>query len=82
LTIAVMQKLRLKTHRAPAGTATWSDEAGPTLIIDETRIPRKFRHPPKPGKPDLTKIRQALEQHISVAGATIGNGGHSLSVRN
>jgi hypothetical protein len=81
LTIAVMQKLRIKTHRAPAGTATWSTENGPTLITDKTLIPAEYLHPPKDREPDVVKIRKALDNNIPVDGATLGNGGYSLTVK-
>jgi hypothetical protein len=81
LLIGVLQKLNLKSHRAPAGSVSWAYVRGPTVITDETLVPDAYRHPPKPGAPDLRKIREALDAGQDVPGAMCGNGGTSLTLR-
>lgn len=49
-------------------------------ITDEARIPAKFWKPQDP-KLDKAALKEALEDGEDVSGASLGNGGISLSVR-
>lgn len=48
------------------------------LVIDEARLPGRYRHP---GEPDRARIRQALEAGEEVPGASLGNAAPVLTVR-
>lgn len=64
-------------------TISLSHRAPGVVIIDESQIPEDFMRTPEPPapKPDKKLILAALNDGFAVAGATLGNGSTSISVR-
>jgi hypothetical protein len=80
--VQVMQRLALKTRRAAAGTAFWSNRTGGVNITDDTLIPEKYKTArPVEYSIDKKAIGRDLDNSIEVPGAMRGNGSVSLTIK-
>jgi hypothetical protein len=76
----VMEKADMKKLEQPDFTA-WLRAIPPGLVVaDETLIPGDYWKP-QPAKLDKRGLLAALKGGTSVPGASLGNGGTTLSVR-
>jgi hypothetical protein len=78
--LMAMDKAGLQTIRSPLGTMTARPTPPKVTIMDEVRIPSKFWKPSDP-KLDRAAVAEALKAGEAVPGATLSNGGLTLSVR-
>lgn len=78
--LMAMEKAGLGTIRSPLGTMTARPTPPKTVIADEALIPAKFWKPSDP-KLDRAALAEALKAGESVPGASLTNGGVTLSVR-
>ena len=78
--LMAMDKAGLHTIRSPLGTMTARPTPPKLVVNDEAAIPARFFRPQDP-KLDKPALLQALTAGEAVPGATISNGGISLSVR-
>ena len=78
--LMAMDKAGLQTIRSPLGTMTARPTPPKTTITDEALIPAKFWKPSDP-KLDRAAVAEALKADEAVPGASLSNGGLTLSVR-
>ena len=64
----------------PTGTLSLSRRAPGLIITDEARIPSEFWKPQDPAL-DKKALKDALKDKKDIPGATLGNGGISLTIR-
>lgn len=78
--LMAMDKAGLQTIKSPLGTMSVRAVAPKTVVSDEAQIPARFW---KAGEPKLDKdaVTAALKAGEPVPGASLSNGGLSLSVR-
>lgn len=77
---AIMERADLKKLAEPDFTASLRVVPPSLLISDETQIPEPFWKP-QPPKLDRRRLIAALTAGEAVAGAQLGNGGTTLTVR-
>lgn len=66
--------------RCPLGTVGLNDTAPKAVIADQKLIPEEFWRHPEP-ELDLKAIAAALKEGRTVPGATLSNGGVTISIR-
>lgn len=78
--LMAMDKAGLDTIRCPLGTMSVRPTPAKTVITDEAQLPARFW---KPGNPTLDRaaLKAALDGGEQIPGASLSNGGLSLSVR-
>lgn len=82
LTLKVMQQLRLKTHNAPAGTASRSAVPASVIITNEDLVPDKFWVTvPATKRIDKRLVSEELKAKREVPGALLSNGGITLRIQ-
>jgi hypothetical protein len=74
---AAMEQANLKRAETPLGTVSVSRVGPKVLIVDEAAIPAQFF---KPGPVDKLKIGAMLNDGKDVPGATLSNGGHTITI--
>jgi hypothetical protein len=77
---AVMEKADLRKLEQPDFTASLRAVPPGLVVADETLIPADYWKP-QPAKLDKRGLLAALNAGETVLGATLGNGGTTLSVR-
>jgi hypothetical protein len=77
---AVMEKADLRKLEQPDFTASLRSVPRGLVVADETLIPQDYWKP-QPAKLDKRGLLAALNAGETVLGATLGNGGTTLSVR-
>lgn len=77
---SVMEKADLKKLEQPDFTASLRTVPPGLVVADETLIPQDYWKPQLP-KLDKRGLLSALNAGMSIPGATLGNGGTTLSVR-
>lgn len=78
--LMAMEKAGLGTIRCPLGTMSARPTPKQAVITDEALIPSRFWTPQGP-KLDRKELSSALRSGETIPGATLSNGGVSLSVR-
>lgn len=68
-----------KKIETPFGTVTLRSTPRSAVITEESEIPSQFWKP-QPPKLDKSALTKALKEGQQVSGATLSNGGHSLSI--
>lgn len=78
--LMAMDKAGIQTIKSPLGTMSTRPTPPKTVIADEAQIPARFW---KPGNPTLDRaaLKAALDGGEQIPGASLSNGGLSLSVR-
>lgn len=78
--LMAMDKAGVQTIKSPIGTLSVRPTPPKTIIADEAQLPARFW---KPGQPTLDRaaLKAALDGGESIPGASLSNGGVSLSVR-
>jgi hypothetical protein len=76
----IMEEAGLKKIAAPELTASLRRAPPKVVITDESALPAAFLVQPPP-RPDKALLKRALEEGHKPPGATLSNGGISLSVR-
>ncbi len=77
---SVMERAGLKKLTQPDFTLSLRSTAPPLVVVDEAKIPEAFWRPQAP-KLDRQGLIGALKDGRDVPGATLGNGGMTISVR-
>ena len=77
---SVMERAGLKKLTQPDFTLSLRPTAPPLVVVDEAQIPDAFWKPQAP-KLDRQGLIGALKNGRDVPGATLGNGGMTISVR-
>ncbi len=77
---SVMERAGLKKLTQPDFTLSLRPTAPPLVVVDEAQIPDAFWKPQAP-KLDRQGLIGALKDGRDVPGATLGNGGMTISVR-
>ena len=77
---SVMERAGLKKLTQPDFTLSLRPTAPPLVVVDEAQIPEAFWRPQAP-KLDRQGLIGALKGGRDVPGATLGNGGMTISVR-
>lgn len=77
----VMESAGLKKIEAPVATISLRAVPPSVLISDENLLPDRFRKTKTVVTPDKIAIKEMLEAGKEVPGATLSNGGSTLSVR-
>lgn len=80
LIIMVMERAGLTTSKGPNATLSVRPTKPKAIINDEAAIPARFFVPADP-KLDRAKVLEALTAKEEVPGASLSNGGVSLSIR-
>lgn len=78
--LMAMERTGVPTIRTPLATITVRDVAPSAVITDEAQIPAQFWKPQDP-KLDKKALTEALKDGAEVPGATLSNGGITLSIR-
>lgn len=79
LVLKAMEHADLKKLERPAYTASIKRNPAKVIVSDEAALPDDMLRVKK--SPNLTAIKKALESGVTIAGATLSNGGQSLTVR-
>ncbi len=77
---SVMERAGLKKLTQPDFTLSLRSTAPPLVVVDEAQIPEAFWRP-QASKLDRQGLIGALKDGRDVPGATLGNGGITISVR-
>ncbi len=80
LIATVMERADLRKITEPDFTLSLRATPRPLLVVDENEIPERFWNP-QPAKLDRRGLIEALKAGQTIEGATLGNGGLSISVR-
>jgi hypothetical protein len=80
LILMAMDRAGMETIKTPLATITVRDTPKTAVITDEAMIPAQFWKPQDP-KLDKKALTDALKDGAEVPGATLSNGGITLSVR-
>jgi len=78
--LSAMTQADLKKHECPLATVSRRAVAPSVIITEETEVPAAYWKPQDP-KLDKKAILAALKSDEVVPGATLSNGGETLSVR-
>jgi hypothetical protein len=78
--LMAMERAGVPTIRSPLGTMSSKPTPAQANITDESLIPSRFWKPQDP-KLDKGELSSALRSGEIVPGATLGNGGITLSIR-
>lgn len=78
--LMAMEKAGLQTIKSPLGTMSVKPVPPKAEVIDEALIPSKFWKPVDP-RLDRAALAAALKAGEQVPGASLGNGGITLSIR-
>lgn len=78
--LMAMDKAGLQTIKSPLGTLSARPTPPKLVVQDEAVIPSKFWKPSDP-KLDRTALTEALKAGEAIPGASLSNGGVSLSIR-
>jgi hypothetical protein len=83
LIAAVMERADLRRVVGPDATISLTRVAPKVLITDEALVPDRYRKPVEPvkPKPDKALIKEALTSGAAIPGATLSNGGVTITVR-
>lgn len=79
LIFKLMQAANTTSHRTTEGNLSVGKSPPKVIITDEAAIPDEFMRVTK--APDKVLIKKALEAKQSVRGATLSNGGSTLTIR-
>ena len=80
LLTSVMERAGLKRLTEPDFTVSLRQTQPPLILVDENEIPSEFWKP-QPPKLDRQGLISALRLGRDISGATLGNGGLTISVR-
>ena len=80
LLTSVMERAGLKRLTEPDFTVSLRQTQPPLVLVDENEIPSEFWKP-QPSKLDRQGLISALRLGRDISGATLGNGGLTISVR-
>ena len=80
LLTSVMERAGLKRLTEPDFTVSLRQTQPPLILVDENEIPSEFWKP-QPPKLDRQGLISALKLGQDISGATLGNGGLTISVR-
>ena len=80
LLTSVMERAGLKRLTEPDFTVSLRQTQPPLILVDENEIPSEFWKP-QPPKLDRQGLISALKLGRDISGATLGNGGLTISVR-
>lgn len=80
LLTSVMERAGLKRLTEPDFTVSLRQTQPPLVLVDENEIPSEFWKP-QPPKLDRQGLISALRLGRDISGATLGNGGLTISVR-
>ncbi len=80
LLTSVMERAGLKRLTEPDFTVSLRQTQPPLILVDENEIPSEFWKP-QPPKLDRQGLISALRLGRGISGATLGNGGLTISVR-
>ncbi len=80
LIATVMERADLRKITEPDFTLSLRATPRPLVVVDESEIPERFWNP-QPAKLDRRGLIEALKAGQTIEGATLGNGGMSISVR-
>ncbi len=80
LIATVMERTDLRKITEPDFTLSLRATPRPLVVVDESEIPERFWNP-QPAKLDRRGLIEALKAGQTIEGATLGNGGMSISVR-
>lgn len=80
LLTSVMERAGLKRLTEPDFTVSLRQTQPPLILVDENEIPSEFWKP-QPPKLDRQGLISALRLGQDISGATLGNGGLTISVR-
>jgi Gp157 protein len=80
LVASVMERAGIRKLTEPDFTASLREVPPGLILIEEGKIPETFWKP-QPPKLDRKALLRALKAGVAVAGATLGNGSTTLSVR-
>lgn len=80
LLTSVMERAGLKRLTEPDFTVSLRQTQPPLILVDENEIPSEFWKP-QPPKLDRQGLISALKVGRDIPGATLGNGGLTISVR-
>lgn len=78
--LMAMDKAGLQTIKSPLGTMTARPTPPKAVVTDEAQIPARFFKPQDP-KLDRAALAEALKGGETIPGASLSNGGLSLSIR-
>ena len=79
LIFRLMQASGINRHRTTEGNLSVGNAPEKVIITDESAIPDEFMRTTK--EPNKTAIKDALKAGNDVSGATMSNGGLSLTIR-
>jgi hypothetical protein len=80
LVTTVMERANLKKITESDFTLSLRSTPRPLVVVDEKEIPERFWNP-QPAKLDRRGLIEALKAGQTVEGATLGNGGVTISIR-
>ena len=80
LIVEVMERADIKKVTEPDFTLSLKWLPAPLVVVDEGEIPERFWNP-QPAKLDRRGLIDALKADQTVNGATLGNGGVTISIR-
>jgi hypothetical protein len=80
LILMAMERAGVPTIRSPLGTLSVKPTPAQARITDEAEIPARFWKPQDP-KLDKSELASCLRSGEIIPGATLGNGGITLSIR-
>ena len=80
LITTVMERANLKKITESDFTLSLRSTPRPLVVVDENEIPERFWNP-QPAKLDRRSLIDALKADQAVEGATLGNGGVTISIR-
>ncbi len=80
LVTTVMERARIDKILQPDLTVSMRQTPRPLVVTDESAIPGEFWRP-QPAKLDRKGLIARLKEGLEIAGASLGNGGCTISVR-
>jgi hypothetical protein len=78
--LMAMEKAQVPTIRSPLGTMSSKPTPAKVVVSDEAQIPARFFKQPDPVL-DRKALKEALDAKEAVPGASLSNGGLTLSIR-
>ncbi len=75
-----MESTGLRTIQRAVATLSLGSKAVSAIVTDEAAIPKDYKTP-QPDKLDKRKLLAALKEGVEIPGATLSNGGVTLSIR-